>query len=270
MNNNLLEKEKGLIELIKKYKIAAIAYSGGADSAYLLYISGQALGENLLAVTVSTSYMFKNEIEEAGEFAKEQGINSKILYLPIPEAIMDNPSGRCYLCKRYIFNNLKKLCSDLDIKYIFDGTNLDDTKVCRPGLKALEELNIISPLKEIGFTKEEIRQLSFYHNLKTYNKPSNPCILTRLAEGEKIEEVKLRRIEDGEAFIKSLGYNDVRVRSIGNTARIEFPKDRIKDVFINDRYALINTKLKELGFTFVSVDLEGYKMGNMSRGAAHE
>ncbi|MDV3426172.1 MAG: ATP-dependent sacrificial sulfur transferase LarE [Bacillota bacterium] len=265
MNKELLEKEKNLIELIKKYSRAAIAYSGGVDSTYLLYISGKALGDNLLAVTVYTSYMFKNEIEEAEAFAKEQGIKSKILNLPIPEAIMDNPNGRCYLCKKYIFNNLKKLCSDLDTKYVFDGTNFDDTKVYRPGLKALEELHIISPLKEIGFTKEEIRQLSFYHKLKTYDKPSNPCILTRLAEGERIEEVKLRRIEEGENFIKSLGYNDVRIRSIGNTARIEFPKNRIKDVFLSENYTLINTKLKELGFTFVSIDLEGYKMGNMSR-----
>jgi len=270
MNKELLEKEKNLIEHIKKYEKAAIAYSGGVDSTYLLFISRKALGDNLLAVTVSTRYMYKNEIEEAGLFAKEQGINSKILELPIPEDIVDNPHDRCYLCKKNIFNNLKNLCGDLEIKYIFDGTNYDDTKVYRPGLKALEELDIISPLKENGLTKEEIRQLSFYHKLKTYDKPSNPCILTRLAEGEKIEEAKLRRIEDGENFIKSLGYSDVRIRSIGDTARIEFPKDRIKDVFLNDKYILINARLKELGFLFVSTDLEGYKMGNMSREAAHE
>lgn len=270
MNNELLEKEKNLIEYIKKYEKAAIAFSGGVDSTYLLFTAGKALGDNLLAVTASTRYMFKNEIEEASAFAKEHGIKSKILELPTPEDIMNNPHGRCYLCKKCIFSNLKKSCGDLGIKYIFDGTNMDDTKVYRPGLKALEELNIISPLKENGFTKAEIRELSFYHNLKTFNKPSNPCILTRLAEGEKIEETKLRRIENGENFIKSLGYNDVRIRSTGDTARIELPKDKIKDIFISDKFILINAKLKELGFLFVSIDLEGYRMGSMSGSAQHE
>lgn len=265
MENKLLDKENKLIRYIKKYENAVIAFSGGTDSAYLLYTAGKVLGDNLLSVTVSTEYMFKKEIEEAIEFTKSYGIKSKILNLSVPEVIMDNPHGRCYFCKKYIFENIKTLCKNSEIKYIFDGTNFDDTKEYRPGLRALEELNIISPLKEMEFTKKEIRELSLYHNLYTYNKPSNPCILTRLAEGEKIEGYKLRRIEEGENYIKNLGFKNLRIRSTGDSARIELPKDKIKDIFLNDRYVLINNKLKELGYSFVSVDLEGYKLGSMSR-----
>lgn len=264
MKDYLLKKEEGLIEYIKSFKKVAIAFSGGVDSTYLLYISKEALGENITSVIVKTDYMFIEEIEDASSFAKENNIENIVLNLPIPEEIINNPENRCYLCKTRVFESIINLCIDKEIFSVFDGTNIDDTKTYRPGLKALKELGVISPLMVNGFTKEEIRELSLYHKLDSFDKPSNPCILTRIAHGERISEEGLRRIEKGEYFIKSLGFREVRIRSIKDTAKIEIPADKLGDIFKDNKNIQISDKLKELGFKSVTIDLDGYKMGSMS------
>ena len=206
----------------------------------------------------------KREIEEAIEYAKTFNTNHIVVDIDnfdVKEFIENGPK-RCYYCKKVVFSKVKEIAKENNIKYVVDGTNLDDLGDYRPGLKAIEELNVVSPLKECGFTKNDIRALSKEMNLNTFNKPAFACLATRIPCGTKITNEKLRMIEKSEEYLVELGFNQFRVRLHEDIARIEVGKEEIHKFFSNDLLDKTNNKLKEFGFKYVTLDMGGYKMGS--------
>ena len=266
MNRLLNDKLDVLINDLKKMGKVAIAYSGGVDSNFLLKVAKDTLGENVLAITVSAMMHSSREIEEALNYAKEYGANH-ILYkvdnIDVDEFIENGPL-RCYHCKNFVFAKIKEIASEHNIEYILDGTNLSDLDDYRPGLKALEELNIISPLKNAKLTKDEIRILSKELNVGTYKKPSFSCLATRIPVGDKITKEKLAMIEEGENFLQDNGFTQYRVRIHDNIARIEVDRKEICKFYNDEMINKVDLKFKEIGFKFVTLDLNGYKTGNMN------
>ena len=266
MDKILNDKLNVLINDLKEMKKVVIAYSGGVDSNFLLKVAKDTLGENIVAITISAMMHSSREIKEAVNYTKEYNVNH-ILYnidnLDLQEFIENGPL-RCYHCKKFIFSKIKEIASEHNIKYILDGTNLSDLDDYRPGLKALEELNIVSPLKNAKLTKEEIRVLSKELNLATYKKPSFSCLATRIPVGDKITKEKLEMIEEGENFLQDNNFSQYRVRVHGNTARIEVDKKEICKFYDDEMINKINLKFKEIGFKYVTLDLNGYKMGSMN------
>ncbi len=180
------------------------------------------------------------------------------------EEIRFNPEDRCYICKKGVFTKIKELAKEKGVKYIVDGTNLDDTKDYRPGMRALKELDVKSPLLENSINKEEIRILSKKLGLETWNKPAYACLLSRIPYNQEIKEEDLSRIEKAEVYMMKLGFRAVRVRSHGDLARIEVPQKERTKIFNEITLDNISKKFKELGFKYVTVDAEGYKMGSLN------
>ena len=258
------EKLINLKNMLRKLGSVAIAYSGGVDSNFLLKVASDVLGENTIAVTLHAMMHSNREVEEAIEYAKLFKVRHTIVKIDdfnIKE-FKENGPQRCYYCKKEIFHRIYKIAKENNIKYVLDGTNLDDLNDYRPGLKAIKELNIISPLKECRFTKEDIRTLSKQMGLSTFNKPAFACLATRIPCGTKITNEKLRMIEKSEDYLFSIGLNQFRVRLHNDIARIEVGKDEIYKFFINDLFDKTNNKLKEFGFKYVTLDMGGYKMGS--------
>ncbi|MEW9094501.1 MAG: ATP-dependent sacrificial sulfur transferase LarE [Clostridiaceae bacterium] len=256
-------KYKDLIEYLRGLEKVAIAFSGGVDSNFLLKASQEALGDNVVAITVKAPYIPKREIEEVKEIVKSSGVEHYFLEMPLEDLIKNNPEDRCYICKKAVFNRIMLLAKDKGAKYVLDGTNFDDTKEYRPGMKALDELSIKSPLKELGFKKEEIRQYSKELKLNTWNKPSYACLLSRIPYGKEISFEELERVEKSEEFLHQIGFKGARVRSYGETARIEVYKNQICEFFQEKISNMVVSELKLLGYKYVTVDLEGYRSGSM-------
>ncbi len=261
---NINDKYNNLINYLKDLKSVAVAFSGGVDSTLLLKVAKEALGDNAISITIVSPYIPKWEIREARELVDKIGIKSYFVEVPMLEEIRSNPEDRCYICKKSVFNKIKDLAREKGIKYIVDGTNADDTKDYRPGMRALKELDVKSPLLDNSINKEEIRVLSKELQLDTWDKPAYACLLSRIPYNQKIKEKDLDRIEKAEVYMMKLGFRAVRVRSHGNLARIEVPqKERVK-LFNEDILDKISKELKELGFKYVTVDIEGYKMGSLN------
>jgi uncharacterized protein len=258
------EKYRNLLGSLGPMGKAVVAFSGGLDSSFLLHAARQALGDGVLAVTLVTAYMPQSEIEEAKKFARDMRVRHLALAVPFPEALRDNPPQRCYLCKLGLFSLIKDLAAGEAIAHVLDGTNLDDLDDYRPGLKALGELDVVSPLLCAGLTKTDIRELSREHGLPTWNKPAGACLLSRLPHGRRVEDAELRRIDQAEDFLKELGFAAVRLRSHGDLARIEVPRERVAEVVEADRLHGIEARLRALGYRHVTVDLAGYRMGSLS------
>lgn len=246
----------------------AVAYSGGVDSNFLLKVAKDTLGDNVIAVTIHAMMHSDREIEEAKNYTKQ--FNVKHVVVDIDnfdvEEFINNDIDRCYHCKKNVFSTIKEVANKYNIDYVVDGTNLDDLGDFRPGLKALNELNIISPLKDCGLTKEEIRTLSKSMNLNTHNKPAFACLATRIPYGTKITKEVLRKIEKSEEYLVEIGFNQFRVRIHENIARIEVGKDEIHKFFSEDLLNKTNNKLKQIGFEYVTLDMAGYEMGSMNKG----
>lgn len=263
INDKLNELESNLKEMGK----IAIAYSGGVDSNFLLKIAKDTLGEeNVFAITISAMMHSSREIEEAVNYAKEYEVNHllyKLDNLDLKEFTENGPL-RCYYCKKFIFSKIKEIANEHNIKYVLDGTNLSDLDDYRPGIKALEELSIISPLKDSKLTKDEIRILSKELNISTYKKPSFSCLATRIPVYHDITKEKLKMIEEGENFLQDNNFSQYRVRLHNNMARIEVDKKEINKFFSEEMINKINLKFKEIGFKHVTLDLEGYQMGSMN------
>jgi uncharacterized protein len=252
-------KYKQLIHYIANLGDAAIAFSGGVDSTFLLKAAHEALGDNVLAMTVRTPYIPDWEINEAREFATNLGVKHLIIEIPVEDEILNNPENRCYLCKMIIFKRLKDTATREGFKNLLDGTNSDDSAESRPGMKALKELNILSPLKENGFTKKDIRSYSRINNLPTWEKPAYACLLTRIPYNTPVNNSMLRRIEKAEKFLIDLGIKAVRVRVHGDLARIETEPNLIHKIFEENLFETISEQLKNFGFNYVTLDLEGYR-----------
>jgi uncharacterized protein len=215
-----------------------------------------------MAVTIRTPYIPSHEIKSAAEFSEAYGIRHKILDLSFPEIIRNNPIERCYLCKKSLFTELVTFARENDYKYVVDGSNADDLGDFRPGIKALNEMSIRSPLLEAGLTKKEIRELSRNEGLEIWDMPAMACLLTRIPYDTEIREGMLRMIEQAESMLCDKGYPGVRVRVHGDLARIECLPGYLERLIRNPEREYIISHLKKIGFRYVSLDLEGYRTGS--------
>lgn len=259
MLNKSDPKYNQLIDYLAELGDAAVAFSGGVDSTFLLKAAHDALGDKVLALTVKSPYIPEWEIEEAKDYASKLGVRHLVIEAPLTKEILHNPENRCYLCKRFIFNKLREIATEKGFKNLLDGTNSDDSADSRPGMKALKELNVLSPLKENGFGKQDIRRYSRLADLPTWEKPAYACLMTRIPYNTLVEDVVLRRIEKAEKLLIDMGIKAVRVRVHGDIARIEIDPTLFSKVFKENLFRTINDKLKSLGFKHVTLDLEGYR-----------
>lgn len=261
------EKEKKLAILLEKCMPLAIAFSGGVDSTYLLHEAVKAGKEKVTALIMKTPSVPEKELDEAMTFCKSRGISFFVLPADpfSAEGFRENGRDRCYICKHFLFSALLEKAKEEGISFVADGTNADDRKEFRPGLRALKELDIRSPLAEAGLTKKEIRELSEKEGLPTWNKPSFSCLATRFPYGEELTVEKLRRTEAAENLLAELGFTQRRVRVHGNLARIEVLPEEIP--LLLERRDMISARLEELGFLYTTVDLKGFRSGSMDTAA---
>ena len=260
----LEEKFKNLKNILESCQSVAIAFSGGVDSTFLLKVANDVLGENAVAITAVSEFFPTREIEEAKKFCEREKIRQIILQEKIlsVENISDNPTNRCYLCKKNLFSKILSLAEKNKISCVAEGSNMDDTGDYRPGMKAIEELKIKSPLREAKLFKSEIRELSKKLNLPTADKPSFACLASRFVYGEKITAEKLLQVERAEEILREKNFKQFRVRLHENLARIEIlPTDFEKILSVREE---ISEKFKNLGFDYVSLDLQGYRTGSMN------
>lgn len=261
------QKYRNLLRELRSMHKVVVAFSGGLDSTFLLHAARQALADDVLAVTIAADYTPEAEVEEAKRTARAIHVRHLLTAAPFPEELRDNPPDRCYRCKRSLFTLLREVAASEGIAHVLDGTNLDDLDDHRPGLRALGELGVESPLLKHGLTKQDIRDLSREQGL-VWDKPSGACLLSRIPHGTRIESAELRRIDQAEALLKGLGFSAVRLRSHGDLARIEVPHERVAEMVEADRRHGIDARLKALGYRHVAVDLAGYRMGSLNEKTA--
>ncbi len=261
------KKLENLKNNLKTLKKAAVAFSGGVDSSFLLAVCSDVLErENVLAVTASSETYTESELAFAKEFAKQTGVQHIIVNtdeLNDP-AFSCNPKDRCYYCKKSFYSKALDKIKNLDYGILLDGTNADDSSDYRPGYIAAKELGIKSPLLEFGFTKNDIRNLSKSMGLPAWDKPADPCLASRIPYGSKITREKLEAIANAEKFIHDLGFCIVRVRHHNETARIEIPASDLSRFMQDDIRKKVNEYLKSLGFIWISLDMEGYRTGSLN------
>ncbi|HXG05847.1 MAG TPA: ATP-dependent sacrificial sulfur transferase LarE [Nitrososphaera sp.] len=245
---------------------AIVALSGGVDSAVVALAAKRALGKNAIAITADYKTLAAEELETARQVAREIGIEHRIIeYDELKNAeFVKNDSLRCYHCRTELGRHLAEEARKAGINLVVDGTNADDLIDYRPGIRALRESGVRSPMVELGLTKSEIRGIAKRFGLSIYDKPSNACLASRIPTGERVTYEKLRRIESAEIIVKTIfAVRQVRVRDHDDLARIEVGRDELHKMFDIDRLALLDRKLKEVGYKFVAVDAEGYKTGKM-------
>lgn len=258
------EKYLRLLDRLSGMKAAAIAFSGGADSTFLLAAAREALGDRVMALTGVTPYMDRQEIADTLAVAGEIGVRHELVELDMPEGMETNPPDRCYLCKHALYSKLLETALDAGFRRLLDGSNLDDLSDYRPGLRALRELEIESPLLACKLTKADVRRLSGALHLSTWDKPTNACLLTRLPIGTRVAMEDLQRVEEAERLLKARGYRWVRVRLYKDLARIEVdPKQRAR---LLEESEDVSAEFESLGFRYVTLDLRGYRLGSMNPG----
>jgi pyridinium-3,5-biscarboxylic acid mononucleotide sulfurtransferase len=258
------QRYQTLLSELKQLGSCVLAFSGGLDSSFLLHAAHDALGDKVLAVTISTVYMPAWEIEEAERLARSLGARHEIIKLPLIESMRLNPLDRCYLCKRHLFGALKVRAAEGGFACVMDGTNADDLNDYRPGLKALRELGIVSPLLRLALRKTDIREMARELGLEVWQKTPGACLLTRMPHGCEITAEELAKIEEAELCLIRAGLPFVRVRSHGTVARIEVRREDRKRLFSEDLMDLISRELKGLGYRHVALELEGYQTGSMN------
>lgn len=264
-------KKQKLLERIQQLakENIALAFSGGVDSSLLLKMCCEAAKANktkVYAVTIHTELHPMKDLEIAADVAKEAGAEHIIIRTDeLKEAGIEyNPVDRCYLCKKLLFERLKEKAAELNAAHIVEGTNEDDLHVYRPGIRALKEQGILSPLAEAGFTKQEVRELAEEYGISVANRPSTPCMATRFPYGAKLDYDSMRRVEKGEEWLRNLGFYNVRIRVHGDIARIEVDKEEM--LLLLEKKEEVIAKLKELGYLYITLDLEGFRSGSMDIG----
>lgn len=263
----LTEKFEQLKALFQEMEQALIAYSGGVDSTLVAKIAYDALGDRALAVTAVSPSLLPEELEDAKVQAATIGIPHKIVQTHEMENpnYTSNPVNRCYFCKSELHDTLKPLALQLGYPYVVDGVNADDLHDYRPGIQAAKERGARSPLAEVGVTKVEVRQLSQQLGLPWWDKPAQPCLSSRFPYGEEITVAKLQRVGRAEIFLRKLGWQNLRVRSEGDTARIELSPEQIKDFVLTTDLQKVVSVFQDFGFLYVTLDLEGYRSGKLNQ-----
>lgn len=262
----LQDKYEKLKTIIAETGKAAVAYSGGVDSTLLSKVAFDVLKENSIAITLVSPMNAQSEMKDAEDLAKEIGITHYMINDDeIEDEVLANPVNRCYHCKKVEFGRILEKAHEEKITVIFDGSNVDDMSDYRPGLQALSELKVISPLRLAGLTKSDIRELSHELGLRTWNKPALACLGSRIPYGERITIEKLTRIDKSEDYMRTLGFIQFRVRSHGDMARIEVsPEERTK-LFDERMLDTISKQLKSYGYQYVCLEMEGYVSGSLNR-----
>lgn len=266
INRALLQKYNRLKDILSGMDSVLVAYSGGVDSTLLLKCAADVLNKKVLAVHAQAPIHPEDERRYAVHEAQKFGIDMKIVDFKgwTDPDFKSNTPQRCYICKKNLFQQLKEMAARLNIPYILDGENADDENDFRPGSRATRELGIRSPLMEAGLTKADIRELSQILGLDTWNKPSQACLASRFPYGRAIEEKELKKVEEAEKFIKELGITQVRVRHHGPLARIEVPPSEFLTILHENYRDKITAHLKSIGFTWIAMDLSGYRTGSLN------
>ncbi|MBU3159188.1 ATP-dependent sacrificial sulfur transferase LarE [Clostridium frigoris] len=259
-------KFQKLKDSIQDLGSVAIAYSGGVDSTFLLKVSADILGDKVIAITAKSTTYPEREFKEAVKYIGDIGAKHIVIIseeLEI-EGFAKNPIDRCYFCKKELFSKVRKVADDNNINAVLDGSNADDVSDYRPGMKAANELKVISPLKDAGLTKDNIRELSKRLGLPTWNKPAFACLSSRFPYGNEITVEKLSMVERAEQFLLDLGFRQIRVRHHGDIARVEVNAQERSKFFSTEMMDKVANELKIIGFKYVTLDLLGYRTGSMN------
>jgi uncharacterized protein len=264
--DSLKTKKERLFSLLKQFESLIVAFSGGVDSTFLLAMAHETLKKNVVAITAESPIHPEREKNEAIQLAKKIGVRhiivqSREIYQP---DFLANHRDRCYVCKKYILEDIVRLGSEMNIEHIAHGANVDDLNDFRPGFKAAKEIGVLSPLIDAGLTKNDIRALSKEMNLSTWDKPSNACLASRIPYGTPITKEILAVIDQAETFIINLGIRTCRVRHHVDVARIETTLDNMEKILNKNNRQKIVKKLKGLGYKHIAIDLEGYVQGSLN------